>query len=203
MGEFSKKLKEIESKRRKVLKKLEKLEDNEIVKQFKELELLNKNLLSEKYGIERQARLEEYEECDHKLVVTKIVYGRNNVPHKRYGCMKCGLDDSLLDEYDLIPAYTRDMNEFIRRHKISWDYAIRNKNTDIICDIDLARALYAKIKEEFPDADDERTLIIFTTALDSIRKLDISQKDKEERAKVLGLYPSFKRWSEESVIERF
>ena len=62
-------------------------------------------------------------------------------------------------------------------------------------DLDLAKAIYSKIKESHPDIDDETARKYFEIALDNIRKIKVNDERKVSRAKRLSLSPKFNKWT--------
>ena len=203
MGKYFEQFNELEEKRKQVQQRLDELEKDEKIIKLRELEHLRKELIEQKNNIERDATLERYQECDHLLVVSRIVYGRTNKAHKNFGCLKCGLDDSLILEDNLIPRKYIDINSYIRNNMLKWKTAISDKNTNIVCDIDLARAIYLRIIEYYPNIDDDTLKKYFIVALNDIRNINVNKKRKESRAKRLNLLPNYNYWNEESVTQRF
>lgn len=88
-------------------------------------------------------------------------------------CMKCGLVKSFV----LPPDYCDGIY------------------TNILCDIELARAIYSKIKEAHPDIDDETATKYFKVALFDIRNIVVNKDREKSRAKRLSLNPKFNRWN--------
>lgn len=71
---------------------------------------------------------------------------------------------------------------------------LRGKETKIACNLDLAQAIYSKIKEMHPDIVDDMAVKYFEIALDNIRNIKASEERKTNRAKRLSLDPEFKSW---------
>ena len=76
---------------------------------------------------------------------------------------------------------------------------IKGVETEVACDLDLAQAIFSKIKEVHPDIDDTTAIKYFEIALDDIRNIKVSDERKVGRAKRLSLKPEFKRWSYDDV----
>lgn len=62
------------------------------------------------------------------------------------------------------------------------------------CDLELATALYKKIKETHPDIDDDTATVYFEIALDNMRYKPVTEERQTNRAKRLGLSKNFKNW---------
>ena len=69
-----------------------------------------------------------------------------------------------------------------------------DSDINIVCDKELAMALYKKIREYHPDIDDKTVIKYFEIALDDIRNIEVSDERKKSRAKRLGLRRDFNRW---------
>ena len=68
-------------------------------------------------------------------------------------------------------------------------------DTKMFCDLDLAKAIYSKIREAHPNIDDETARKYFEIALDNIRNIKVTEERKANRAKRLLLIPGFNRWT--------
>ena len=66
--------------------------------------------------------------------------------------------------------------------------------TKLVCNLDLAKAIYSKIKEAHPDIDDETARKYFEISLDDIRNIKVNDERKKSRAKRLSLNPDFNKW---------
>ena len=75
----------------------------------------------------------------------------------------------------------------------------KGKSTDIICDLELATAIYNKILEYYPNIDDDTAIKYLGIALDNIRNIEVSEERKMGRAKRLDLSKNFNRWSSSNV----
>lgn len=87
------------------------------------------------------------------------------------------------------------MYEFMKTHP---SYR-RGIYTKISCNLNLARAIYSKIKEAHPDIDDETATKYFKVALTNIRNTEVSDKRQKDRAKRLSLSPKFNSWNASDV----
>lgn len=71
-----------------------------------------------------------------------------------------------------------------------------------LCDLNLAIAIYAKIKENYSDIDDQLALKYFEISLNNIRKIKVSEERKNSRAKRLYLNPKFVKWDNANLDKR-
>ena len=67
-------------------------------------------------------------------------------------------------------------------------------DTKMFCDLDLAKAIYSKIREAHPNIDDETARKYFEIALDNIKNIKVSDERKTSRAKRLSLSLKFYKW---------
>lgn len=145
----------------------------------------------------KQMKCKEYSEYNHIWVATVREF--NCFEQRRYlyrGCVKCGLNAGVFS--------SANTSELSLDDKIMKDYIKKNRCNDGIdttmeCDIDLAKAIYSKIKEEYPDIDDETACRYFNAALYKIRKNRVSFEREEDRAVGLSLSPNFNRWSRRHI----
>lgn len=85
------------------------------------------------------------------------------------------------------------MYDYLRKHHL------RGKETNITCDLELAHAIYSKVKEVHPDIADDTALGYFEIALNNIRNTKVSEERKTNRAKRLSLGPKFNNWNASDV----
>lgn len=137
---------------------------------------------------------EEYKCCEHILVYSEIDYDRyEGRTHRSCGCIKCGLDNSVLSKKVGLTFYQMIMYDYLRKRHLM------GKETKIACDLSLAQAIYSKIKETHPDINDEMAIKYFEIALNDIRNIKVSEERKTNRAKRLSLDPKFKSWNAQDV----
>lgn len=138
---------------------------------------------------------EEYKCCEHILVYSEIDYdGYEGRTYRSCGCIKCGLDSSILkQDREWLPFSKKIMYDYLREEYLS------GRETEIVCDLDLAQAIYSKIRQTHPDIDDETAVKYFEIALDNIRNIKVSDERKTNRAKRLSLDPKFKSWNGSDV----
>lgn len=63
-----------------------------------------------------------------------------------------------------------------------------------LCDFDLAKAIYTKIKEAHPNIDDETARKYFEVSLNDISEIKVNDERKTNRAKRLSLDSKFNKW---------
>lgn len=195
MDNLKKEYKEIIEQSKKIIDEIELLEESEIVKRYLKLKTQNHDLYNKQLSLYKDIKTKEYELCEHILVYSRIDCDRWEDRTYRYcGCIKCGLDNSVLDG---------DRDWLSDQRKIMYDYLRKNYlmgvETNIVCDLDLACEIYSKIKEAHPNIDDEKAIQYLENALDHIRNTKVSDDRKVNRAKRLSLNPNFKRWNARDI----
>lgn len=197
MENLKDKYNQVVSERKDIIDKINVLAENETVKEYFSLRQQNDELAREQNNLYKQIKVGEYSSCNHIWVNTLHDYdsweGRS---YNYHGCVKCGLDKRvfhLMESYhspDWLTLDQRIMYDFMRNH--SYGSGI---DTNLLCDLDLARAVYAKIKEVHPDIDDETAVKYLKVALHNIRDTKVSDERKESRAKRLSLKSGFNKWT--------
>ena len=161
-----------------VLKEIKTLENDKTVKKYFRLKAKVERLNAKRERVYKQMKIEEYDTCNHLFV------GNNGNSY----CLNCGLDTSVLDS---------DGKFFDVDYKIMYDY-LWSKDVDtsdeIECDIDLAKAIYKKIKENNPGIDDVLLMKYFENALNDIRNIEVNEERQKNRAKRLSLNSKFNNW---------
>ena len=170
------------------------LKKDQKVQKYIELERRNKELRYKQLVLYRQTKYEEYKNCHHIYVTSQIkndnLKGRQS---RGYTCIKCGLKR---------PVLYSDKETLTYNEQIMYDYLKNNFETnefdiytDYVCNKDLARAIYCKIKEHNPDIDDSLVKKYFEIALDNIRNIKVNYERMKSRAKRLHLSSDFDRWN--------
>ena len=187
----------IVSERQTIIDQINVLAENETVKEYFALREQNEKLASQQKDLYKQIKVEEYSSCNHIWVNTLHDYdsweGRS---YNYHGCVKCGLDKRvfhLMERFHSLDWLTLDqriMYDFVKNHHSS-----SGINSNLLCDLDLAKAIYAKIKKVHPDIDDETAVKYLKVALHNIRDIKVSDERKESRAKRLSLKPGFNKWT--------
>ncbi len=197
MDDLSTRYDKIVSERENLIEQILGLAKNETVKKYFELCKQNDELASQQNDLYKQIKIGEYSSCNH-IWVNTLHYcdsweGRS---YNYNGCVKCGLDMRVFHlmencrNLEWLTFDQRIMYDFMRNH--SYKLGI---NTGLSCDLDLARAIYVKIKEAHPSIDDETAVKYLKVAVHNIRYNKVSDERKANRAKRLSLKPKFNRWS--------
>lgn len=184
---------EIVNENEEVLDQINVLEQDDKVKKYFELCDLRDKLVDKQKELYNQIKINEYLSCNHIWVRTFIDYEKN----KRYcGCIKCGLNQVVFYLNKLFNA----VNMLSLDQQIMFDYMKNNSymngiDTEILCDFDLAKAIYLRIKELYPNLDDETIIKYFETAVDDIIGIRVNDERKASRIKRLNLNPKFNNWN--------
>lgn len=195
MSNLKRKYEELENQREKTIEELNQLEEDDRVKRYIELQSKNETLYNEQIALYQELKKEEYSSCNHILVYSEIDYDRyEGRSYKRCGCIKCGLDGSVSSQSrEYLPFSQKIMYDYLRKNHL------RGKETNITCDLDLAHAIYSKVKEVHPDINDDTAIGYFEIALNNIRNTKVSEERKTNRAKRLSLGSKFKNWKASDV----
>lgn len=167
--------------------------ENELVKKYLELCNENDSLKMQEEILYSRIKHYEYVSCNHIWINLTKYCG-----HTFNGCIKCGANSRILNLGDNfgLKNLTEDekiMYYFLKRNlTIIGTYPLYSP---VICNLDLARAIYKKIKEAHPDIDDVTATKYFEIALDNIRNIEVSKERKKSRAKRLSLTPDFNKWN--------
>ena len=203
MDDLIEKYNEIVTKKQDVIKQINTLEENEMIKKYNSLRKLNNELMIKQKNLFTQIRENNYSSCNHIWVNT--LHEEDNLEgrsYNYYGCIKCGLDKRvfhIMDKYN-------DSNCLDLNKQIMYNYLNHHRNnsgiyTQICCDLTLATAIYKKIKERHPDIDDETTIKYLNAALHNIRKNNDAEKIKANRAKRLSLRVDFNKWKSSDITK--
>ena len=175
-------------------------EDEKVVKYFK-LCSENKDLIKERDDLYIKMKVKEYDECNHIWIKSFIDYDADECRSTTYcGCIKCGINELAFffaDYYDF--KYLSLNNQAAYKHMVSKG-TFGNKAymtgivTKVACNLSLASAIYSKIKEQYPEIDDETARKYFEIALDDIRNINVNEKRQASRIKRLSLETDFKDW---------
>lgn len=198
MSELTERYARVTAQRGNVLEELKSLKEIDAVKRYIALSNENESLYRDEITLSKAIQEEKYASCDHILVYSRIDYDRYEGRTYRYcGCMKCGLDNSVLNERrEWLPWQEKTMYDYLNR---DIGYNLKGIETKIACDLDLAQALYSKIKGNHPDIADEVAAEYFGIALNYIRNADEDSAQRAKRAKRLSLPPTFNRWNNKDV----
>ena len=152
--------------------KMRELENINIIVEYNQLCKKLRSLENMLLDCNRNLKFEEYSNCQHILVCTKYEYdGYEGRTYRSYGCIKCGLDESIYDESREILNH---------EDQIKYDYLkqrypkLGGQHLDILCDVSLAQLIYSKIKEEYPNLNDKQLIKLFKGDYERL----ISEKEK-------------------------
>lgn len=195
---------QIVSERKGLIEQINVLAEDETVKKYLQLRSQNDKLANQQKDLYEQIKVEEYSSCNHIWVNTLHDYDRWEGRSYNYcGCIKCGLDRRV---FHLMEGYHSSLDWLTLDQRIMYDFMAGRHttygtgiNTHILCDLDLAKAIYSKIKEVHPDMDDETAIKYFRAALHNIRGTKVNEERKVSRAKRLSLNPQFNKWTGRDV----
>lgn len=197
MSKLKQEYDEVTEEREKIIEKIRQLEESEILKEYFELTKQNESLYNKQLSLYKDIKYEEYDSCEHILVDSKKDYDRwEGRTYRSKGCIKCGLDNSILDmDEKFLSPYGKIMYSYLRKKHL---FGIE---TNIACDLELAKAIYSKIKQAHPDIDDETAIKYLENALNNIRGSKVSDDRKASRAKRLSLKPDFRNWNADDICD--
>lgn len=179
---------EVNSELCSVTSKLESLSKTETVQEFIELSKKKQVLTDKSLELYKAMKYAEYDSCHHIFVCSKVEHDScEGRAYRSYSCIKCGLDDSVsLQDPQHLPFDRKIMSDYL--FSIYHNGAsIHGIYTDIVCDIDLAKAMYLKIKEANPDIDDKTVIQYFNSALKNMKNIEVTKERQINRAKRLSL----------------
>ena len=191
MSNLKKDYDEIKKQREKIIEELKLLSETDVIKKYFELKKQCEVLDDKQSNLYKEIKNEEYKCCEHILVCSEIdrdeYEGR---VYRSYGCIKCDLEESVSRRYrEYLPFYQKIMYDYLDGR-----YIRSGMETKLVCNLDLAKAIYSKIKEAHPDIDDETARKYFEISLDDIRNIKVNDERKKSRAKRLSLNPDFNKW---------
>jgi len=175
------------------IKEIGVLKEHGAVRRYLELCKIIDSLMDKQKELYIELKREEFDSCDHVWVTTRVDYDQYEGRSYHYrSCIKCGLTQEALEKYYYDISLSLDekiMYDVLRSHSNDTE-----KNLDVLCDLELARAIFLKIKENHPNIDDELACKYFEIALDNIRNIKVNDTRKMSRAKRLSLRPDFNNW---------
>ncbi len=195
------KYEEMKNNNQQMIKEMNLLRKNPDVIRYLELKEKMKKQKREQDQLYAIIKKEEYASCNHIWIESYHEYdSKEGRSYSYHGCIKCGLDTKILDceIQSLTPSY-KVMYRFLRDNR---PYR-KGLFSDVLCDLDLAKAIYTKIKEYHPNIDDQTALYYLKIALADIRKIEVSEDRKKSRIKRLGLIPEFHKWNDSDVKSCF
>ena len=196
MSILNDKYKKITEQRKNISIELKELLENESVKRYFELCSKDKNLAFQQREVYENIKNEQYLKCNHIWVNTLKDYDSYEGRTETYcGCIKCGLDERVIYMMEYNPDCSALTEEQKIMYKIMNDcYYKKGINTNVDCNLELAMAIYKRIKEIYPNIQDGLARKYFEIALDNIRNIQVNDERKKSRAKRLSLNENFNRW---------
>lgn len=184
---------EIKNKREDISKKIIKLRKDDKVQKYLSLVNEDKNLSLKEQETYETMKTQEYKFCLHLGVRTFIerdwIEGR---VYEYLGCVKCGLDTSLLAKYN-----DDDLKYLSLEQRVMYQY-LKNNPDDIInldlpvdCNLELAQAIYSKIIGNNPGIDNMTALKYLEIALQNMQTKDTHESRRQSRVKRLNLNKNF------------
>ena len=145
--------------RKKLCGEIVELEETPDVKKYKELISRNQRLKKHENELYIHLKNKEYEDCNHVLVYTKeddkIREGRI---YKYCGCIKCGLDESILKKQ----GKDKNLEEHVQyMYLVLNNSKIEGKQTGLDCGINLAKSMYDEIITDNGEIDDDALIELF------------------------------------------
>ncbi len=207
MQDLKAKYEQVANKKKNVENQINVLKEDATVKRYFELCKENDSLDEEQKELYKQIKFNEYSSCNHIWVTTLTTDGSdyfsadsNWIDYE--GCVKCGMDKSFLwlsgSIYNTPEWLTLD-EKIIRSYMLSHCHN-SGIHTGLLCDFELARSIYLKVKEIHPDIDDETAIKYLKVALHNIRDNKVSEERKKSRAKRLLLESDFDKWDGKDVV---
>lgn len=199
MESLNEQYEKVVEERVKLIKQIDDLQKDENVKLYLELISQNKQLTDKQEKLYKKLKTEEYASCNHIWITALHDYDNNYC-----GCIKCGLDQIVFrpdchTNYHLLTLDQKIMYDFFELNdRLALRQGIKTK---IFCDLDLAKAIYSRIKNSHPNIDDKTAIKYFKVALNDIRHIKVSKERKKNRAKRLSLGPNFKNWKAKDVMK--
>ena len=153
--------------------------------------------------------LKKYDEIinQRKAIITEMK-SLENESLKKYFNLKKQNESLYVDQLNLYKDIKMNeyesCNHILVYSKIDYDYyegrtykscgCIKCGLDNSLCDIDLAQAIYKKIKSNYPNIDDAQAIKFFKVSLKNIRNIKVNDERKVSRAKRLALSPDFAKW---------
>ncbi len=180
---------DIDKEYRNIEKEIWGLEELPIVKKYIELQAKKNALATKRKNLYGLMKYGEYENCNHLWGISMDEYGEYD-----YVCVKCGLNYKSLRLTNRGKEDSLSFDERVMASVLKDQSFVNSADINLVCDKDLAMALYKKIKEHHPDIDDKTAVKYLEIALEDIRNIEVSDERKKSRAKRLGLSKDFNRW---------
>ena len=182
--DIQEKCQDLEQIKQDLQRQIEMLELDKTVQQYIALKKEKDDLDFEWWGLYREMKLKEYEDCRHIIVYSSVDRHRE--------CIKCGLRDDVgvYDSIYEIPYCSIDSIMYKHLEK----FCFVGLDTDIVCDPALAHAIYKRLQAVYPEICDEEIYEYLQNALLHISTIPVNEGRKQSRARRLSLKPDFSGW---------
>jgi hypothetical protein len=174
MNNYDREYKELLKQKKDLLFEIKLLEDTSIVKDYIKLRQAIMDLNNEISELHKKIIINDIASCNHIMVYTD-----DNA--SCCGCIKCGLDNRVLD---------KNKDELTEDELIIYNYLKKKNitsktiNSNIVCNLNLARSIYQELLEDNPLIEDREALEKFATRLSEINKT--FNLETEEKEKILS-----------------
>ena len=177
MSENQKNYEELVKEKKRVIEKIQELESNDMVAKYLELIKSNEKLSKEERILYEAVKEEEYSSCEHIILRFNDHYDGYEKTYNK-GCIKCGLNDTVLAEQYSSNMYWKD--------KIMYNYIIRNHFSFGLIKEDLhiknipfflAKGIYTEMSRIHPNIDNDLAIKYFS-------ELFASQIEKEDEENI-------------------
>ena len=144
----------------------------------------------------KKYKKEEIENCNHVLIRCDLIVNVDSgESYTCYGCIKCGITNQVLYKNKRLSSKEKFMLDYVKNNNLYNGHNV----IDRYCDLDLAQAIYNKIKATHPYMDEATIMKYFKEELQDIRSDVKNDEAKEEIAKKLSLKPTFNKWFSQDV----
>lgn len=173
--EMKERLENLKNEYLEIVKELEPLRENEIVKRFIELSNKESNIKYQLKRLSLEIEREKIKSCNHLFIIgyeDSYFDGHKMVTDRYPYCVKCGLDSKFIDQdtfrYKLLTPLEQEMANLYRTHGNGtyWRH---------YCDPTIARKIYSDLKNALPNLSDEELLEHF--------KVSITNYENKEKVK--------------------
>lgn len=152
------------------------------------------SLEQQKQALIKALKIEQFECCDHMWVTLPCT--ETDEEFEYFGCIKCGLNNLAIDRFKS-KLSNLDSDQRLMFEYMSMQFGRPGTDTEEWCDLELGMAIYKKLREYYPDADNDTISNYFSNALWNMRTKNLTESRKEGRVKRLGLKPGFDKWNSE------
>lgn len=183
---------------------LEVLKQDDSVKKYIALQESESNLFEKCNRLYREVKNKEFSSCSHIWIVTSIEIDRyEGRSYRHYGCIKCGLSEEISKFYEWGYERGRELHlsNIPIEHRVICDFLneypsvlLSGTHLNLQCNFNLARAICIKLKQKYPNIDDETLIKYLKKALKDISEIEINEERQQSRARRLALNEKFSKW---------